>query len=61
MMVTLVSQFQKKAMTRPRRVLDSFVVIHGKTRRHKALDFMFDQVKSIALSHHETKGAEITQ
>ncbi|MCW8899201.1 MAG: type I-F CRISPR-associated endonuclease Cas1f [Gammaproteobacteria bacterium] len=23
---------------------------------HKALDFMFDQVKSVALSHHETKG-----
>jgi CRISPR-associated protein Cas1 len=28
---------------------------------HKALDFMFDQVKSIALSHHEKKGVERPQ
>ena len=25
---------------------------------HKALDFMFDEVKAIALQHHETKGEE---
>ena len=26
---------------------------------HKAMDFMFDQVKSIALQHHETKGESL--
>jgi hypothetical protein len=42
MMITFVSQCEKKAQARTRRVLDAFT-------DHKVLDFMFDQTNAITL------------
>ncbi len=53
MMVTFISQCQKNALKKTRRVLDAFADRIGDNSQriiyHKAMDFMFNAVKGLAL------------